>query len=102
LDATAIEWLTAFVRAFAGPVLIVSHDRAFLNEVSAVIVALDPREGTASAWHGDYSSWAAEQARRLAEQWQAYEREQREERQLRRTISAIESRSRNIEQRTIH
>ncbi len=102
LDSAGIEWLTGYIEGFAGPVLTVSHDRAFLDAAIDGLLVLDPVSGAAEVWHGDYTSWAEERARRLAEQWQAYEREQRGIRELRRTISAIESRSRNIEQRTIH
>ncbi len=102
LDFAGLGWLEDWLEEFEGPLLLVSHDRALLDETVDALVALDPATGRAEVWHGDYASWAHEQARRLADQWQAYERQRREERRLRRVISAIESRSRNVEQRTIH
>ncbi|MPZ99983.1 MAG: ATP-binding cassette domain-containing protein [Dehalococcoidia bacterium] len=102
LDLRGIEWVEAYIEGFLGAVVIVSHDRALLDRVASSIVALDPRGGgTAEVFAGNYSDYAEEQARREAELWERYRRQVREERQLRRTISAIESRARNIEQRTI-
>ena len=101
LDIDGISEVAAYVRGFAGPVLIVSHDRAFLDEVATHILALDPVEHTAEMFTGSYTEFADEQARRAAERWEAYRRQQREERKLKEHISAIESRARGIENRTI-
>jgi ATP-binding cassette subfamily F protein 3 len=101
LDIGGIEEVEAHLRGFRGPVLIVSHDRAFLDAVATHILAIDPLEHTAELFTGDYTAFANEQARRIEEQWEAYRRQQREERKLKEHISAIESRARGIENRTI-
>jgi ATPase subunit of ABC transporter with duplicated ATPase domains len=101
LDLDGIREVEAYLRGFRGPVLIVSHDRAFLDAVATHILAIDPLEHTAELFTGGYSSFAAKQARRIEEQWEAYRRQQREERKLKEHISAIESRARGIENRTI-
>ena len=102
LDLRGIEWVQDFIGRFRGPVALVSHDRALLDACATHIVELDPNTHRAETFTGDYSAYATEKARREEDQWERFRRQQREERQLRRTISAIESRSRNVENRTIH
>jgi ATP-binding cassette subfamily F protein 3 len=102
LDLGGMEWLEEQLDDFGGAVLVVSHDRVLLDNVADRVVELDPRTGTGEVFAGGYTEYAEEKARRHAEQWAAYERQQREERKLKKAISAIESRSRNIENRTIN
>jgi len=102
LDTRGIEWVERYIEAFAGPVLVVSHDRALLDACTYEIIELDPGSSGVEVFPGSYSDYADERARREAELWERFERQQREERRLKRVISAIESRSRNIEQRTIN
>ncbi len=101
LDLRGIAWLEEYLRRFDGAAIIVSHDRALLDACATSIFELDPRTGTGESFAGDYSAYADEKARREEDLWRRYELQQREERQLKRTISAIESRGRNIENRTI-
>ncbi|MEO9256498.1 MAG: ATP-binding cassette domain-containing protein, partial [Tepidiformaceae bacterium] len=102
LDLIGIEWVQEFVRTFPGPVLVVSHDRALLDSCVSQILEIDPQTGSGELFPGDYTAYAEEKARREAALWERYRRQQREEAQLKRTISAIESRSRAIEQSTIN
>lgn len=102
LDLQGIEWVQAFIARFPGAVVVVSHDRALLDECATGILELDPHTSHAEMFAGGYTDYANEKARREAEAWEAFRRQQREERALKRTISAIESRSRNIENRTIN
>ncbi len=102
LDVPAIEWLQGRLSAFPGPVILVSHDRALLDVVATHILEIDHLSGAAETFTGGYSAYADEKARRLAAQEARYRLQQREERQLKQAISAIESRSRSIENRTIN
>ncbi len=101
LDLSGMAEVAGYLRGFEGPAVIVSHDRAFLDEVATHILAIDPVEHTAEMFVGGYSAFAEEQARRLEDQWEAYRRQQREEKKLKQHISAIESRARGIENKTI-
>ncbi|MEX2080243.1 MAG: ABC-F family ATP-binding cassette domain-containing protein [Dehalococcoidia bacterium] len=101
LDGPAIEWLRDAVAGFRGPVVLVSHDRALLDEVATHILEIQPATGQAEVFPGDYSAYANAMATREAAQWQAYRVQQRAERQLKKAISAIESRARSIENETI-
>ena len=54
LDIAAIEWLEAYLRDWDGAVLIVSHDRYFLNQVVNTILEMTPSIET---YHGNYSAY---------------------------------------------
>ncbi|OAI39840.1 hypothetical protein AYO38_06860 [bacterium SCGC AG-212-C10] len=102
LDLRGVDWLEERIAAFPGPVLIVSHDRALLDDCVDAIVELDAATGRAEVYVGGYTEYADEKARRQADQWERFRRQQEEEKRLKRTISAIESRSRSIENSTIN
>jgi ATP-binding cassette, subfamily F, member 3 len=102
LDLDGVKWLEQRVHAFPGPVVVVSHDRAFLDAVATAILALDPADASHQIVAGGYTVFAREMESRRNRRWEDYRRQQREERSLKREISAIESRARGIENRTIH
>jgi ATP-binding cassette, subfamily F, member 3 len=101
LDLPAIRWVERYLRSFAGAAIVVSHDRALLDEVATSIVEIDARTHRTETFAGNYTAYAEERARREADQWGRYERQQKEERHLREVISNIETRARGIEQSTI-
>ena len=102
LDLPALEWLEGFVAGYPGAVLLVSHDRAFLDAVADRIVELDPATGQLASYVGGYTEYAAAKARELSERWSAYERQQKRITEFEANIRAAESRARGIEQTTIH
>ena len=63
LDIEAIRWLEAFVRAFTGAVLFVTHDRAFLSALATRIVELD--RGRLTSWPGSYEIYVGKKAAAL-------------------------------------
>jgi ABC transport system ATP-binding/permease protein len=63
LDFTAIEWLEETLRAFPGSVLVVTHDRRFLDAVAQRIIELD--RGHLSAYPGDFSAYQFQKAEAL-------------------------------------
>ena len=101
LDLEGIAWLDGYLDAFAGPVILVSHDRALLDDHVDQLLVLTDSDERAELFRGDYSRWLDELNRRREEQWTRYERQRREERKMRRAIQAAESRAKGIEQRTI-
>lgn len=78
LDVNALEWLEAFVREYAGAVLIVSHDRVFLDHTVSQILELDDVTHRVTIYHGDYSDYEQAKARELGQQWSAYQDQQTE------------------------
>lgn len=102
LDREALDALEERIRSFPGPVIVVSHDRAFLDAVATGILALGLEGNGHELFAGSYSAMADELERRRQRQLQEFRRQEREDRALKRAISAIESRARNVENRTIH
>ena len=101
LDLAGIEWLDRYLGGYAGPIVLVSHDRALLDDhVDQLLILADHAAG-AELFSGDYSTWLKELARRREEESARYQRQRREERKMRRAIQAAESRAKSIEQRTI-
>ncbi len=86
LDNSSSDWLASYLASYAGGAIVVSHDRAFLNEVVTSICALDDETHTISAYAGKYDDYAkAMQAERA--RWEAdYARQQDEIAALRRRI----------------
>jgi ATPase subunit of ABC transporter with duplicated ATPase domains len=75
LDVDAIEWLEEFLCAYKGTVLIISHDRYFLDKVATKIIEIE--QGNNSLYHGNYSYYILEKERRILEQLEAYNQQQR-------------------------
>jgi macrolide transport system ATP-binding/permease protein len=57
LDFASLEWLEDYLRAYRGGILIVSHDRHFLNRTVSVIVEIDEHTRTAKRYVGDYDAY---------------------------------------------
>ena len=102
LDIAGLEWLDGYLAAFAGPVLLVSHDRAFLDDHVASVLELDAATGRLEAFAGNYADYAAEKARRHAELWERYGRQQRRERRIQQAIAGLKAKAQRTENRTIH
>ena len=66
LDIEAIEWLEAFLIAYPGAVIFVTHDRAFLERVATRVVEID--RGRLTSWPGDYATFE-----RKKDEWLANE-----------------------------
>lgn len=75
LDLAAVEWLEGFLRDYNGTVLVISHDRYFLDAVVTRIVELFPDH--ADLYQGNYSYYEAEKERRFLIALKNYQNEQR-------------------------
>jgi ATP-binding cassette subfamily F protein 3 len=89
LDLHALGWLDDFLRGFEGAVLLVSHDRALLDDHADKIIELSEITGRAETFTGNYEAYADEKARRHAEQWDLYRRQQEHERRVKAEIRSI-------------
>lgn len=76
LDVDALAWLEAFVRAYRGAVLVVSHDRTFLDHTVDRILYLDPTTHTLTSYAGNYSDFAAARQHERALHAEAYRKQQ--------------------------
>jgi len=66
LDAETIAWLQNHLIDYKGTILIVTHDRYFLDDITGWILELD--RGRGIPYEGNYSSWVEQKARRLAQE----------------------------------
>lgn len=80
LDIPSVEWLEGFLETYRGTVLIISHDRFFLDQVATNI--FDVVDGKGELYPGNYSAYAELKERRQIEQLAHYENEQKKIRQL--------------------
>ena len=63
LDAESVSWLEGHLRNYPGAILIVTHDRYFLDNVTSWILELDRGKGI--PYEGNYSSWLVQKQKRL-------------------------------------
>ena len=66
LDAETVNWLEGHLRAYPGAILIVTHDRYFLDNVTGWILELD--RGRGIPYEGNYSAWLKQKQKRLAQE----------------------------------
>ena len=66
LDAETIAWLQSHLIAYKGTILIVTHDRYFLDDITGWILELD--RGRGIPYEGNYSSWLEQKAKRLSQE----------------------------------
>jgi ATP-binding cassette ChvD family protein len=78
LDAETVNWLEGHLRSYPGAILIVTHDRYFLDNVTGWILELD--RGRGIPYQGNYSSWLVQKQKRL-------EQEGREEESRQKTLA---------------
>jgi ATP-binding cassette ChvD family protein len=79
LDAEMVAWLEGHLRSYPGAILIVTHDRYFLDNVTGWILELD--RGRGIPYQGNYSAWLGQKQKRL-------EQEGREDEARQRTLAA--------------
>ncbi|MCA9979662.1 MAG: ATP-binding cassette domain-containing protein, partial [Anaerolineales bacterium] len=66
LDAESIAWLEKHLREYAGTVILVTHDRYFLDNVTGWILELDRGRGV--PWRGNYSSWLDQKDQQMSKE----------------------------------
>jgi ATP-binding cassette ChvD family protein len=66
LDAETVSWLEGHLRAYPGAILIVTHDRYFLDNVTGWILELD--RGRGIPYEGNYSTWLKQKQKRLLQE----------------------------------
>lgn len=95
LDAQSLTWLEGYLQAYRGAILVVSHDRHFLNCVVNVIVEIDEHTRQTRRYVGDYDAYHRAKTRER-EQWQKdYADQQEEIKRLRHEIKVTARRNDN-------
>ncbi|TCS94792.1 ribosomal protection-like ABC-F family protein [Hazenella coriacea] len=87
LDLPSIEWLEDFLGKYQGAVIVVSHDRYFLDRVVTEIWDLE--EGEITVYQSNYSSFVQEKEKRLLAQFQEYQQQERKIKKMKETIKRL-------------
>lgn len=88
LDLEALVWLENYLRQYKGAVLIISHDREFLDQTAKAILAFD--EGYAKLWQGNYTTYKKDYDTWLFQQIEAYKTQQKKIREMEEAIKRFE------------
>ncbi|NPV56387.1 MAG: ABC-F family ATP-binding cassette domain-containing protein [Anaerolineae bacterium] len=89
LDFDMLAWLEDWLLGFDGAVLVVSHDRVFLDHVASAILELDPRTRGLRRFEGGYSNYLEHKAAEFEQQRQAYQGQLEEIAQLRQAANRL-------------
>ena len=89
LDMNSIAWLETYLQNYPGAVIIVAHDRYFLNKVVTKIIELD--NGNASVFSGNYNAYAQKRAMLRAAKLKAYLNQQQEIKHQEQVIAKLRS-----------
>ena len=87
LDIESIEWLTQFILNYKGAVMIISHDRYFLDETVDNIFEIDQQE--LYVYHGNYSYFVKEKHDRIIEEYEAYKTQQKKIEKMKEQIKQL-------------
>ena len=87
LDLNSVEWLEQYINAFKGTVLVISHDRYFIDQVADRVIEIT--EGHAEFYSGNYSFYMDEKQARFDLQLKQYEQEQAKLKQLGYTVERM-------------
>lgn len=87
LDLNSIAWLETYLLNYKGAVIIVSHDRYFLDRIATKIIEID--NGVVSSFNGNYSDYAVQKEHLRTERMNAYLNQQREIRHQEEVIDKL-------------
>ncbi|MBV7506941.1 ABC-F type ribosomal protection protein [Bacillus sp. sid0103] len=87
LDLKAIEWLGAFLKDYTGTIILISHDRYFLDEV--VTKVLEMEDGDIDLYHTNFSGYVKEKEERLLREFQEYQEQQKKIKKMKEAIKRL-------------
>lgn len=87
LDISSIEWLTSFIKGYDGSVVIVSHDRYFLDDTVNKIFEIE--QNMLHIYHGDYSYFVKEKEARILREFQEFQDQQKKMQKMKKTIKQL-------------
>ena len=91
LDLDAVIWLEGWLKTYRGTLILISHDRDFLDAVVGHTLHLE--QGRLTLYAGNYSAFERQRAERLAQQQSAYERQQREVAHIHRFVERFRAKA---------
>lgn len=89
LDIEMLEWLEKWLAHSTFPMIVASHDRAFLDHVTTGILELDPASHQIHAYPGNYTSYQNQKASEKKRQMDAYQEQQEEIQKLRESAAHL-------------
>lgn len=89
LDMTSIAWLETYLLNYKGAVLIVSHDRYFLDRIAGKVIEID--QSKATTFMGNYSDYAVKKEQLRVAAWNAYMNQQRNIKHQEEVIEKLKS-----------
>ena len=89
LDSAGVDWLIDTLNAFMGTIIVVSHDRYFLNNVVSRIIEVE--NGKVNDYYGDYDEYARQKKAEIERQTKIYAEQQALERKIDRQIRDLKS-----------
>ncbi len=87
LDMESTEWLEAYLKSYNGIVIIVSHDRYFLDNVVTKIIEIEDMES--KTYKGNYSDFSKQKEENILEQFHQYKEQQKEIKNLQNAIKEL-------------
>ncbi|CAH1196613.1 ribosomal protection-like ABC-F family protein [Paenibacillus sp. JJ-223] len=88
LDLERVEWLEEFLKEYDGTIVLISHDRYFLDRVVTRTIELEDGEAHASA--GGYTDYMQDKERRLLQQFEEFKEQQKVIKKMKETIRQLE------------
>lgn len=89
LDIETLEWLEKFLNSYKGTVVLISHDRYFLDKVVNKIILLE--KGKTIVYFGNYSYFVKEDERRILAEFEKYKNQQKQIEKMKESIKKLRS-----------
>lgn len=87
LDTDSIEWLEGFIKEYRGTVLVVSHDRYFIDKTVDRVIEIE--DGECQAYEGNYTYFISEKERRLLVEFENYKDQQKKIKRMEEAIKRL-------------
>ncbi len=87
LDMLSVEWLEGFLKSYKGMVLIVSHDRYFLDNVVTNIVEIENKKSI--SYKGNYTSYVLQKEEKLRVQYEHFKEQQKKIKRMEHTVMSL-------------
>ncbi len=100
LDLASLEWLEQFLREYRGTVVVISHDRVFLDNVITRVIEIDG--GKADFYKGNYSFYIVEREQRLLSRKEQFEQQQKKINQLETAAKRLHDWGRRADNEALH
>jgi ATP-binding cassette subfamily F protein 3 len=100
LDLPMLEWLESWLSHFKGAVLLVSHDRVFLDRSINRVIYLDPQTHTSREYAGNYTAYLEQSLAEHERHWDSYKQQEAEIRRMKQDIARTMEHSRSVERST--